>query len=158
MLYAFYYIHFIIICRCDADSSALARYVLALLKKDKPEKELKRVMIEQLDVFLGEETKPFVDRLFEAINSDEYLRGPLLLATKVNLEVAEDNTITNNSNEVKCQVVTNTVFTSTSSEAVIGTEACDYTNPMKMVGNETIINNNIDKRSDMEDVRQYRNN
>lgn len=61
--------------RCDADSSALARYVLALLKKDKPGKELKRIMIEQLDVFLGEETTPFVEHLFEAINSEEYLKG-----------------------------------------------------------------------------------
>lgn len=62
-------------CRCDADSSALARYVLALLKKDKPEKDLKRIMIEQLDVFLAEETTPFVEHLFEAINSEEYLKG-----------------------------------------------------------------------------------
>uniref|UniRef100_A0A1A9WUA2 C3H1-type domain-containing protein n=1 Tax=Glossina brevipalpis TaxID=37001 RepID=A0A1A9WUA2_9MUSC len=61
---------------CDADSSALARYVLALLKKDKPEKELKRVMIEQLDVFLTEETKSFVERLFEAISTEEYLKLP----------------------------------------------------------------------------------
>lgn len=40
-------------CRCDADPSALARYVLALLKKDKPIRELTQCMLEQLDVFLG---------------------------------------------------------------------------------------------------------
>lgn len=38
---------------CDADPSALARYVLALLKKDKPQAELSDCMAEQLDVFLG---------------------------------------------------------------------------------------------------------
>ena len=30
-------------------------------------------MIEQLDVFLGEATKPFVEKLFNAISSEEYL-------------------------------------------------------------------------------------
>lgn len=39
-------------CRCDADPSALAKYVVALVKKDKSEKELKALCIDQLDVFL----------------------------------------------------------------------------------------------------------
>lgn len=87
---------------CDADSSALARYVLALLKKDKPEKELKRLMIEQLDVFLAEETKPFVERLFEAINNEEYLKTPLPTANNPNIlssidfEDAEETSTANN--------------------------------------------------------------
>ncbi|TMW45879.1 hypothetical protein DOY81_009045, partial [Sarcophaga bullata] len=87
---------------CDADSSALARYVLALLKKDKPEKELKRVMIEQLDVFLVEETKPFVERLLEAISTEEYLKTPLPTANSsktvaiVNQEEADGSTNANN--------------------------------------------------------------
>ena len=38
--------------RCDADPAALAKYVLALIKKDRPDQELKQCMIEQLDVFL----------------------------------------------------------------------------------------------------------
>lgn len=75
-MFPFYY-------RCDADSSALARYVLALLKKDKPEKELKKLMIEQLDVFLGEETRPFVERLFSAINSEDYFTDILLPTPKL---------------------------------------------------------------------------
>lgn len=37
---------------CDADPSALAKYVVALVKKDKSEKELKVLCIDQLDVFL----------------------------------------------------------------------------------------------------------
>ncbi|KAH8377326.1 hypothetical protein KR093_004899 [Drosophila rubida] len=65
---------------CDADSSALARYVIALLKKDKSDKDLKRIMIEQLDVFLSEETTRFVDRLFDAIASEEYLTMPAPIA------------------------------------------------------------------------------
>lgn len=39
-------------CSCDADPSALANYVVALVKKDKPEKELKALCADQLDVFL----------------------------------------------------------------------------------------------------------
>lgn len=38
--------------RCDADPAALANYVVALVKKDKPEKELKALCADQLDVFL----------------------------------------------------------------------------------------------------------
>uniref|UniRef100_A0A914RRL2 Uncharacterized protein n=2 Tax=Ascarididae TaxID=6250 RepID=A0A914RRL2_PAREQ len=37
---------------CDAEPAALAKYVLALLRKDKPEPELMEFCIEQLDVFL----------------------------------------------------------------------------------------------------------
>jgi hypothetical protein len=38
--------------RCDADPAALAKYVFALVKKDKPVAELRTSMVEQLDVFL----------------------------------------------------------------------------------------------------------
>lgn len=41
-----------VILRCDAEPGALAKYVLALLRKDKPEPELMEFCIEQLDVFL----------------------------------------------------------------------------------------------------------
>ncbi|KAG7482698.1 RNA-binding 26 isoform X1 [Solea senegalensis] len=58
---------------CDADPSALAKYVVALVKKDKTEKELKALCIDQLDVFLQKETQLFVDKLFEAINNKCYL-------------------------------------------------------------------------------------
>uniref|UniRef100_A0A8C6LL86 RNA binding motif protein 26 n=1 Tax=Nothobranchius furzeri TaxID=105023 RepID=A0A8C6LL86_NOTFU len=58
---------------CDADPSALAKYVVALVKKDKSEKELKALCVDQLDVFLQKETQPFVDKLFEAINNKSYL-------------------------------------------------------------------------------------
>ncbi len=42
---------------CDADPSALAKYVVALVKKDKSEKELKALCIDQLDVFLQKGNK-----------------------------------------------------------------------------------------------------
>uniref|UniRef100_A0A3Q3XDI6 Uncharacterized protein n=1 Tax=Mola mola TaxID=94237 RepID=A0A3Q3XDI6_MOLML len=58
---------------CDADPSALAKYVVALVKKDKSEKELKALCIDQLDVFLQKETQPFVDKLFEAIANKSFL-------------------------------------------------------------------------------------
>ncbi|CAJ1049523.1 RNA-binding protein 26 [Xyrichtys novacula] len=61
---------------CDADPSALAKYVVALVKKDKSEKELKALCIDQLDVFLQKETQQFVDKLFEAINNKSYLLQP----------------------------------------------------------------------------------
>ncbi|XP_051567320.1 RNA-binding protein 26 isoform X2 [Myxocyprinus asiaticus] len=61
---------------CDADPSALAKYVVALVKKDKSEKELKALCIDQLDVFLQKETQTFVDKLFESVNAKSYLPQP----------------------------------------------------------------------------------
>ncbi|CAB3233555.1 unnamed protein product [Arctia plantaginis] len=59
---------------CDADPAALAKYVYALVKKDKPVEELREVMVDQLDVFLQHETKPFVEMLFTSLESNEYLK------------------------------------------------------------------------------------
>lgn len=39
-------------CRSDADPASLAKYVVALVKKDKVDKDLKEVCIDQLEVFL----------------------------------------------------------------------------------------------------------
>ncbi|XP_074865849.1 RNA-binding protein 27 isoform X2 [Carettochelys insculpta] len=61
---------------CDADPSALANYVVALVKKDKPEKELKAFCADQLDVFLQKETSGFVDKLFESLYTKNYLPSP----------------------------------------------------------------------------------
>ncbi|XP_063372201.1 RNA-binding protein 26 [Cydia amplana] len=58
---------------CDADPAALAKYVYALVKKDKPLDELRDGMLDQLDVFLQQETKPFVDMLFKALENNEYV-------------------------------------------------------------------------------------
>ncbi|XP_032812207.1 RNA-binding protein 26 isoform X5 [Petromyzon marinus] len=58
---------------CDADPSALAKYVIALVKKDKPDKELKALCVDQLDVFLQKDTAGFVDKLFEVLNNKSYL-------------------------------------------------------------------------------------
>jgi len=40
------------VCRCDADPAALAKYVYALVKKDRPVAQLQESMIEQLEIFL----------------------------------------------------------------------------------------------------------
>ncbi|XP_028323217.1 RNA-binding protein 27 isoform X2 [Gouania willdenowi] len=66
---------------CDADPSALANYVVALVKKDKPEKELKALCADQLDVFLQKETMGFVDKLFECLTTKNYLGNPVAKET-----------------------------------------------------------------------------
>uniref|UniRef100_A0A8C5C4Y5 RNA binding motif protein 27 n=1 Tax=Gadus morhua TaxID=8049 RepID=A0A8C5C4Y5_GADMO len=58
---------------CEADPSALANYVVALVKKDKPEKDLKALCADQLDVFLQKETTGFVDKLFDCLTTKNYL-------------------------------------------------------------------------------------
>uniref|UniRef100_A0A4W4F558 RNA binding motif protein 26 n=1 Tax=Electrophorus electricus TaxID=8005 RepID=A0A4W4F558_ELEEL len=58
---------------CDADPSALAKYVVALVKKDKSDAELRALCVDQLDVFLQKETQTFVDKLFDAVNTHSYL-------------------------------------------------------------------------------------
>ncbi|XP_061597266.1 RNA-binding protein 26 isoform X2 [Cololabis saira] len=74
---------------CDADPSALAKYVVALVKKDKTEKELKALCIDQLDVFLQKETQPFVDKLFEAIDNKSFLPQPEQPSSLVKVEKEE---------------------------------------------------------------------
>lgn len=58
---------------CDADPAALAKYVLALIKKDKSVAELKDMMVQQMDVFLQAETISFIDILFKVVENKEYL-------------------------------------------------------------------------------------
>lgn len=71
---------------CDADPSALANYVVALVKKDKPEKELRALCADQLDVFLQKETTGFVDKLFECLTTKNYL-GPPAVKEEVKIPV-----------------------------------------------------------------------
>jgi len=39
-------------CRCDADPGTLARYVAALIKKDKSKDELRKICLKKLQIFL----------------------------------------------------------------------------------------------------------
>lgn len=61
---------------CEADPATLANYVVALVKKDKPEKELKALCADQLEVFLQKETVGFVDKLFECLTTKNYMGNP----------------------------------------------------------------------------------
>ncbi|GJJ09424.1 hypothetical protein Clacol_003646 [Clathrus columnatus] len=58
---------------CDADPDALADYVLALLKHDAAEPDLRKMFISQLEEFLEGEASKFVDTLFAALRSKSYL-------------------------------------------------------------------------------------
>uniref|UniRef100_A0A1Y1KC97 C3H1-type domain-containing protein n=1 Tax=Photinus pyralis TaxID=7054 RepID=A0A1Y1KC97_PHOPY len=58
---------------CEADPGALAKYVFALVKKDKSPEALRQSMISQLEVFLQHETEPFVNLLFKTLESRDYL-------------------------------------------------------------------------------------
>ncbi|KAG7214031.1 hypothetical protein KM043_001398 [Ampulex compressa] len=66
---------------CDADPAALAKYVYALVKKDKTLEELRGDMVEQLDVFLQQETKNFVELLFKTLETQEYILPPAKTGT-----------------------------------------------------------------------------
>ncbi|KAL1963148.1 hypothetical protein VTN77DRAFT_8691 [Rasamsonia byssochlamydoides] len=48
----------------DADSDVLADYVLALIRSDAPDEEIRKASIENLEDFLKENTVPFVDEIF----------------------------------------------------------------------------------------------
>ncbi|KAH3841862.1 hypothetical protein DPMN_115343 [Dreissena polymorpha] len=58
---------------CEADPGALAKYVVALVKKDKPRDELKDCCLGQLEVFLQTNTENFVESLFEVLDSKSYI-------------------------------------------------------------------------------------
>ncbi|KAL3461592.1 hypothetical protein BJX64DRAFT_260503 [Aspergillus heterothallicus] len=48
----------------DADSDVLADYVLALIRTDAPDEEIRKASVENLEDFLREHTSEFVDELF----------------------------------------------------------------------------------------------
>ncbi|KAH9049466.1 hypothetical protein EDB84DRAFT_1037590 [Lactarius hengduanensis] len=58
---------------CDADPTALAEYILALLKHNGPEPELRKDLAGQLDEFLEKEGPPFIDALFTTLRTKSYL-------------------------------------------------------------------------------------
>ncbi|KAJ7597267.1 hypothetical protein C8J56DRAFT_919638 [Mycena floridula] len=58
---------------CDAEPGALADYVLALLKHNGPESDLRKEMEAQLDEFLEKECSSFLDTLFTALRTKSYL-------------------------------------------------------------------------------------
>ncbi|CAE6529417.1 unnamed protein product [Rhizoctonia solani] len=65
---------------CDAEPEVLSNYVLALLKHEAPENELKETFRNQLHDFLDNETSKFVDDLFTALKNKSY-RAPKSIPT-----------------------------------------------------------------------------
>ena len=63
---------------------------MALIKKDKPEAELKDSMEQQMEVFLQENTVSFIESLFKTLESKEYLDGPPKNLSKKTEEDEED--------------------------------------------------------------------
>ncbi|KAF8624810.1 hypothetical protein AX15_005697 [Amanita polypyramis BW_CC] len=58
---------------CDAEPSALADYILALLKHNVPENEMRKELAVQLDEFLENECPGFIDTLFTVLRTKSYL-------------------------------------------------------------------------------------
>jgi len=56
----------------DADSDVLADYVLALVKSDEPDDQVRRNCQDNLDDFLKENTNAFIDDVFGAITTKNY--------------------------------------------------------------------------------------
>jgi len=78
---------------CDADPAALSKYVLALIKKDKTESELRDSMTQQMDVFLQSETQNFVEKLFSVVESKEYITQTVVKEETLSDVTAEDTTL-----------------------------------------------------------------
>ncbi|RDB28519.1 hypothetical protein Hypma_015287 [Hypsizygus marmoreus] len=58
---------------CDAEPGALADYILALLKHNVPEPEMRNELAVQLDEFLEKECSSFIDTLFTVLRTKSYL-------------------------------------------------------------------------------------
>ncbi|XP_077244241.1 zinc finger CCCH domain-containing protein 27-like [Tasmannia lanceolata] len=65
----------------EADSVILAEYVVTLLKKDKPTKELQKLCTENLVEFLGHDTKPFIAKLFQDLEDGSIISSAESLDT-----------------------------------------------------------------------------
>lgn len=57
---------------CDADPTTLAKYVIALLKKEKSEQELHLICTNELEAFLNTKTTEFVELLFATLKDGSY--------------------------------------------------------------------------------------
>lgn len=68
--------YFIWSVRCDADPSALADYILALLKHNGPEPELRKELSSQLDEFLEKGASPVTFSFPLLLNVCDVHRGP----------------------------------------------------------------------------------
>lgn len=80
---------------CDADPAALAKYVIALVKKDKNESELRAFCLDQLEIFLSTQTKDFVNLLFEMLKNKSYLvNAPINPTEKTVSSPQNDNSST----------------------------------------------------------------
>lgn len=60
----------------DADSDVLADYVLALVRTEDSDEQVKTNCLENLEDFLRDHTAPFVDDVFNAIRTKSYLPNP----------------------------------------------------------------------------------
>ncbi|KAF9014943.1 hypothetical protein BDQ17DRAFT_1340220 [Cyathus striatus] len=58
---------------CDAEPGALAEYILALLKHNVPEPDMRKELAVQLEEFLEKECTPFIDTLFTVLRTKSYL-------------------------------------------------------------------------------------
>ncbi|KAG9449793.1 hypothetical protein H6P81_009758 [Aristolochia fimbriata] len=74
----------------EADPVILSEYVAALLKKDKPPKELEQLCIENLVDFLGQDTKTFITKLFQALEDGSILTSE---ESSVKTEVVEPSSV-----------------------------------------------------------------
>ncbi|CAH8453473.1 unnamed protein product [Heterobilharzia americana] len=90
---------------CVADPIPLSQYVIALIKKDKGEQELKEICIDQLEVFLQENTAKFVEDLFTALKSKAYITSDV---SKPNQLISE-NSSSKELSSVKPHCATNSV-------------------------------------------------
>ncbi|XP_050526030.1 RNA-binding protein 26 [Daktulosphaira vitifoliae] len=62
---------------CEAEPAALAKYIFALLKRDRPKDELQKFLLSQLDEFLSDETENFTSLLVETLQNESYLNDPI---------------------------------------------------------------------------------
>lgn len=58
---------------CEAEPAALAKYIFALLKRDRPIGELQKFLLSQLEEFLNNETEEFTTLLVETLRNESYL-------------------------------------------------------------------------------------
>ena len=100
----------ILVPLCQADPEALAKYIMALIKKDKQEDELKNVCLDQLKVFLEDHTKSFVDVFFTALKDKSYLAS----TSNFNSSQQSGNTVKSNSSMASSGITTDPSLSSSS--------------------------------------------
>lgn len=88
---------------CEAEPAALAKYIFALLKRDRPMDQLQKFLLSQLEEFLNNETEAFTKILVETLQNESYLNETIEIRPEISVSSSgeKSDTVEKSDDKVK---------------------------------------------------------